>query len=93
MKTGFNKVWGVGGGWQRTSRVATCISWRLLSGIKGVRPTVEFGEKNEAMLELCTHPPLAGAAHSPQPPSPHGEAAACGTIWHRVVLALSSLAS
>ena len=50
-------------------------------------------EQNEAMLELCTHPPLAGAAHSPQPPSPHGEAAACGTIWHRVVLALSSLAS
>ena len=34
-------------GKQRTllsSRVATCISWRLLSGLKGVRPPVEFGE-------------------------------------------------
>lgn len=50
-------------------------------------------EQNEEMLELSTHLPLAGAAHSPQPPSPHGEAAAFGTIWHRVVLALSSLAS
>ena len=27
-----------------SSRVATCISWRLLSGLKGVRPPVEFGE-------------------------------------------------
>ena len=35
-------------GKQRTllsSRVATCISWRLLSGLKGVRPPVEFGER------------------------------------------------
>ena len=34
-------------GKQRTplsSRVATCISWRLLSGLKGDRPPVEFGE-------------------------------------------------
>lgn len=50
-------------------------------------------EQNEEMLELSVHLPLPGAEHSPQPPSPHGEAAAFGTIWHRVVLALSSLAS
>lgn len=50
-------------------------------------------EQNEEMLEPSTPLPLAGAAHSPQPPSPHGEAATFGTIWHRVVLALSSLAS
>ena len=35
-------------GKQRTllsSRVATCISWRLLSGLKGVNPPVKFGER------------------------------------------------
>lgn len=49
--------------------------------------------QNQEILELSAHLPLPGAEHRPTAHSLQGEASAFSRIWHRAVLALSSLAS